>query len=328
MQPFIHAGMMLMLNLLVVVTNSACRATAGVGKRLQLLGSIAAPRQRLQQMPQREQQRQLDLLALPITQAMLLWKQLMTHWPGAVLAKRAALTETLEPVAALGAALLHVLTRQQMRGMFLAEHLVGSITPNFSSSSSSSSSNGGKQLIPNIYCVAPRDVTMHWLLTVMSIPGLIGKRLIPEILLSGAADMKAMMATVPGLLASPELMLCSLLYTCLVTRQIHGQRKGKSPVRARQQRQGQQGQGQQQQQGKGRIDVHALELMPAIGLPEDCSIKLHEVRDYAWYSRALDCNHFDHSWQLVCIMTWLSGSLLVQKINEQFAAGWHVHHVS
>jgi hypothetical protein len=62
--------------------------------------------QRLRQLSSREWQRQLDYLAHPIGQPVLLWQHLLMHWPGAIMAKRVAQTETLEPAAALGASLL------------------------------------------------------------------------------------------------------------------------------------------------------------------------------------------------------------------------------
>ncbi|WIA15528.1 hypothetical protein OEZ85_002162 [Tetradesmus obliquus] len=59
--------------------------------------------QQMAQLPPREQQQQFNQLAYPLGQPVLLWQHLLMYWPGDVLGKRVALTETLEPAAALEA---------------------------------------------------------------------------------------------------------------------------------------------------------------------------------------------------------------------------------
>jgi hypothetical protein len=230
----------------------------------------SSQQQRLRQLSNRKRQHQLDQLAHPIGQPVLLWQQLLVQWPGAIMGKRVALTETFEPAAALGASLLHVVTLQHMRGICTEEFMVGSVCSSsaFGSSSSSSSSDAGdsssssssppaanssssssRPIMPVVRGVSPRNARDTWLMVLLCLPGMLGNRLLPEVALSHRTDMEVLFATVPGLFASPELILGSLLHVALTANQLHETLKGKSPVRAAQAGQ------QQQQQRKGRILV-------------------------------------------------------------------------
>jgi hypothetical protein len=173
-----------------------------------------------------------------------------------------------------------VVTLQQLWGMYTAEFMMGSVCSSSrdvgdgSSSSSqpapNSSSSSSRHIIPTLRGFPARDARDSWLMCILSLPGMIGNRIMPEIAMSNRPDMEVLLATVPKLLAAPELLLGSLLHLCLATKQLHETLKGKSPVRA----------AQQQQQRRGRIAVkpyHELALMPAMGISLPCTVQLPEV---------------------------------------------------